>query len=156
MDVKIITTPTIMVAALEHRGPPAGLSDSVQRFIEWRKSTSLSPVLTSQTFGIAYDDPETVEPEAFRFDICGSITANVVPANSQGVIRKEIPGGRCAVVRHLGSTDRIGESVYSLFRHWLPGSGEELRGFPVYFEYLNVSAQVPEADKETDVYLPLK
>jgi len=156
MDVKIITTPTIKVAVLEHRASPAHLTDSILRFIEWRKSTTLSPVLTSQTFGIAYDDPETTEPDAFRFDICGSITADEVPANPQGVIQKEIPGGRCAVVRHLGSTDRIGESVYYLFRNWLPGSGEELRNFPVYFEYLNVSAEVPEADKETDVYLPLK
>jgi len=60
------------------------------------------------------------------------------------------------VVRHLGSRDRIGESVYYLFRQWLPGSGEELRGFPVYFQYLDIGAELPEADLQTDVFLPLK
>ncbi|HVI52215.1 MAG TPA: AraC family transcriptional regulator [Candidatus Sulfotelmatobacter sp.] len=155
MDVRIITTPTFKVAVLEHRASPARLTDSVLRFIEWRKNSGLSPVLASKTFGVAYDDPEACEPEAFRFDICGTVAA-VVPPNPQGVITKEIPGGRCAVVRHLGSTDRIGESVHYLFRHWLPNSGEALRGFPVYFQYLNVGADVPEAEKETDVFLPLK
>src|SRR5262249_35976784 len=70
MDVKIVNFEETMVAALEHRGAPERVNDSARLFIEWRKESKLSPVKTSKTFGIAYDDPDRTEPAAFRFDIC--------------------------------------------------------------------------------------
>ena len=155
MDVKIADFEETKVAALEHRGPPGLVDDSARTFVAWRKESKLSPVKTSKTFGIAYDDPDTAPPETFRFDICGSVTAGV-PANPQGVVNKVIPGGRCAVLRHLGSHDRIGESVYYLYREWLPGSGEELRDFPLFFHYLNLKPETPDHELVTDIHLPLK
>ncbi len=155
MEVKIVDFKKIAVAALEHRGAPELVNDSARIFIEWRKESRLSPVKTSKTFGIAYDDPDTTEPEKFRFDICGSVTA-AVPVNPQGVVNKFIPGGRCAVVRHLGSHDKIGESAYYLYREWLPESGEELRDCPLFFHYLNLMPETPEHHLVTDIYLPLK
>ena len=155
MQVKIVTVEPVTIAVLEHRGDPALLNDSVQRFIAWRKDTGLSPIVTSRTYGIAYDDPTTTVPKDFRYDICGAVSA-AVPPNRQGVITKTIPGGRCAVVRHKGSPDHISGSVYHLYRNWLPRSGEELRDFPVYFEYLNLKVDTPEHELLTDVHLPLK
>ncbi len=155
MEVKISNFKQTKVAVLEHRGAPALVNDSVKIFIAWRKNSGLSPVQTSQSFGIVYDNPDTVEPEKFRFDICGSVTADV-PANAQGIVNKIIPEGRCAVVRHLGSHDRLGENIYTLYRDWLPGSGEELRDFPLFFHYLNLIPDTPEHELVTDIYLPLK
>lgn len=155
MDVRIVSEAPSLVATLEHHGSPALINDSVRRFIAWRQSSGLSPVDSSKTYGIAYDNPDTTAPEDFRFDICGSV-AEPVPGNPNGVITKEIPGGRCAVVRHAGSHDRVGKSVYYLYQQWLPESGEELRDFPVYFHYLNVKFDTPEHELLTDVYLPLK
>lgn len=155
MQVRIVTVEPITVAVLEHRGDPALLNDSVQRFIAWRKEAELSPVAQSRTYGIAYDDPTTATPKDFRYDICGAVSA-AVPPNRHGVITKTIPGGRCAVVRHKGSPDHISGSVYHLYRNWLPRSGEELRDFPVYFEYLNLKIDTPEHELLTDVHLPLK
>ena len=155
MEVNIINFNETRVALLEHRGAPALINESAMKFIEWRKQTGLSPVKTSKTFGIAYDDPEQTEPEAFRFDICGSVSSEIAE-NPQGVKNGVIPAGRCAVVRHLGSHDRIGESAYYLYREWLPGSDEELRDFPLFFHYLNLLPETAEADLVTDIYLPLK
>ncbi len=155
MHVRIIAIEPITVAVLEHLGDPATINDSVQRFIAWRRESGLSPVASSQTYGIAYDDPANTPAHEFRFDICGSVTA-AVPANSHGIVTKVIPGGRCAVVRHLGSPDDISGSVYHLYRNWLPQSGEELRDFPVFFHYINLRADTPEHLLLTDVHLPLK
>lgn len=155
MNVNIVTVAPTPVAALEHKGPPALVNDSARLFIEWRQESGLSPLPGRQTYGIAYDNPDTTAPEDFRFDICGSVDGDV-PPNRQGVVAKTIPGGRCAVLRHVGDHDRLGESVYYLYRDWLPGSGEELRDFPVYFHYLNLRTQVAEHELLTDVYLPLK
>ena len=104
--------------------------------------------------GVAHDNPDTIEPERFRFDICGEVTA-AIPDNPQGVVNKIIPGGCCAVVRHFGAHDRIGEGAYYLYRDWLPNSGEELRDFPLFFHYLNLLPETPEHELVTDIYLPL-
>lgn len=125
------------------------------KFIEWRKQSGLSPVKLSKTFGIAYDDPKQTAPEKYRFDICGSVTSEI-PENPQGVKNGVIPGGRCAVVRHLGSHDRLDESAYYLYRQWLPESGEELRDSPIFFHNLNLMPDTVENDLITDIYLPLR
>ena len=155
MQVRIVDVESVTVAVLEHRGDPGLVNDSVQRFIAWRKESGLSPVTSSQTYGIAYDDPAATPAKDFRFDICGSVTTPV-PINHHGIVTKTIPAGRCAVVRHQGSPDHIAGSVYHLYRNWLPHSGEELRDFPVYFHYLNLRTNTPEHELLTDVHLPLK
>ena len=155
MEVNIVNFSETPVALLQHRAAPALLNESVMKFITWRKESGLSPVNTSKTFGIAYDDPAQTEPEAFRFDICGSVCGEI-PVNPQGVENSIIPGGRCARLRHLGSHDRIDEGAYYLYREWLPESGEELRDFPLFFHYLNLIPETAEADLVTDIYLPLK
>lgn len=155
MDINIVNFNGTKVAVLEHRGDPELIYDSVGIFIDWRKESKLSPVTSSNTYGVPYDDPNLVEPEKFRFDICGSVDADV-PDNPYGVVTKSIPGGRCAVLRHLGSRDNIADSVYYLYGEWLPTSGEELRDFPCYFHYLNLIPETPEPELITDIYLPLK
>lgn len=154
MQVNIVEFSETLVAALEHRGSPSLVMDTVKNFIAWRKQSGLSPIANSRTFGIAYDDPAVTAPDAFRFDVCGEVE-QAVPANPQGVVNKRIAGGRYAVVRHIGSTDRIGDSVYYLFRDWLPDSGEELRDFPLFFHYIKRVPETPEHEQVTDVYLPL-
>ncbi|EKF75985.1 AraC family transcriptional regulator [Alcanivorax hongdengensis A-11-3] len=155
MDVKIIEFPETRVAVLEHQGPPETVNDTARRFIQWRKETGLSPVSTSLSLGLAYDDPATAEPASFRFDLCGSVKSPV-PANRQGVINKVIPAGRCAVVRHYGSHDCIGDGAYFLYRQWLPQSGEELRDFPLFFQYHNLMPETAEHELITDIHLPLQ
>ncbi len=155
MNVKIVDFPETLLAVLEHHGDPGLLNESIKTFIAWRKSTGLSPVASKRTFGIAYHDPATTNPEAFQFDICGEVDAPV-PENAYGVITKRIPAGRCACVRHYGSNDRIAESIYPLYREWLPESGEELRDFPLFFQYLTVGPDKPEHEHVADIFLPLK
>ena len=155
MGVNIVEFEHTLVAVLEHRGASERVNDTARKFIEWRKHSGLSPVDCSRTFGIAYDDPEVAEPEDFRFDICGSVTEPIAE-NPYGIVNKMIPAGRCAVVRHYGSTDRISDSAYYLYREWLPQSGEELRDFPLFFHYLKLMPDTPEHELITDIYLPLK
>jgi AraC family transcriptional regulator len=154
MDVRIVDFPETRVALLAYRGAREGLDAAVARFIAWRKATGLSPVRTSGTFGIDHNGPET-PPEAYRFDVCGTVEQSV-PPNPQGVENGLIPGGRCAVLRHLGSHEGLGPSVRRLVTDWLPASGESRRDAPVFFHYLDAGTDKPEDAQETDVYLPLR
>ena len=78
-----------------------------------------------------------------------------VPPNPQGVVNKAIPGGRCAVVRHVGPRDNVSAATW-LYETWLPRSGEALRDFPIFFHYVNVGPTVQPHEMITDVYLPLR
>ena len=71
------------------------------------------------------------------------------------MVSKIIPGGRCALARHLGSREHVTAAEY-LYRVWLPASGEALRDFPIFFHYVNVGPDVQEHEMITDVYLPLR
>jgi AraC family transcriptional regulator len=155
MKPSIVDFPETRVAVLEHRGPQEARMASVTRFIAWRRSSKDSPVATHRTFGIAYDDPATTEPERFRFDICGELTGPLSP-NTAGIIEKVIPAGRCAVARHIGSTDALGPCVRALYAEWLPQSGEQLRDFPLFFHYIARMPAVPEHEQVTDIYVPLR
>lgn len=159
MDVKIITVEPMKVAVLEHLGDPMHVNNTVAAFIEWRQASGLSDCSTQGTYGVPWNDPLTTPGPEFRFDVCGELNpkaTGLVPENPQGVISKTIPGGRCAVVRHVGAYERISDSVYYLYCQWLPNSGEELRDFPVYFRYLELDKDHPEHAQQTDILLPLK
>lgn len=154
MQVQIIDFSETRVAALEHCGPPGLVNESVRKFVEWRKQSGQSPVAASRTFGIPRNNPDTTPAEEFRFDICGEINEPVAP-NAHGIREIVIPGGRCAVVRHVGSPDHIGETIYPIYRDWLPASAEELRDHPLFFHYLSVFPETPLDQWQTDIYIPL-
>lgn len=155
LNIEIINFEKQPVALLEHRGSPAKLNHSVAKFIEWRKSTTYSPVQTARTFGIAYHDPKTVSPDEFKFDICGSVDSSI-DENPQGVTNSCIPAGRCAMVIHKGSHDQMEETIYYLYQEWLSSTGEKLRDFPCFFEYKNFFPEVAESGLITHIYLPIE
>lgn len=152
-DVRIVDFPATRVAAIEHRGDPRRIGDTIRAFIAWRKQHRLPPSV-SATYNIAYDDPETTPPEAYRMDICAATEIDIAE-NQAGIAAKQIPGGRCAVLRHIGSDDTLHAAVQYLYAQWLPDSGEDLRDFPLYFQRVRFFPDVPEHEAVTDIFLPL-
>ena len=156
MQVDIVDFPVTRIAALEFRGPVRELPHAVQSFITWRYASGVSPADRCKSFGVAHNNPDT-EPADFRFDVCGELLDDEqVAPNPQGVIEKSIPGGRCARVRHLGPRDRLGETIYPLYRDWLPASGETPRDYPLFFHYVTTKLGPDPEHDITDVYLPLQ
>jgi AraC family transcriptional regulator len=152
--VRVTTFEETRVGVLEHRGDHGRIGDTIRRFIEWRRQNGLTPS-TSATFNLLYGDPDTTPPDEFRLDLCAAVKGDVAE-NPYGVVGRTIPGGRCAVVRHIGSTDTLGETLKSLYSEWLPGSGEEPRDFPLFVQRIRFFPDVPEHEAITDVFLPLK
>lgn len=155
MQVEIVEFPPTRVAILRHAGPPERLPETLARFIAWRRHTGLSPVTHSDTFGIAPLDPATTPPEAFRFDLCGSVTAPIPEDNAYGVVNGWMPAGRCARLRHVGAHDQVGVTVQALLGDWLPASGEARRDAPLFVHYLDAGRDVPAHARVTEIYLPL-
>ena len=153
MDVEIINFPTTKIAVVEHHGSPTLEIESIKKLIEWRKESKLPPSDINRSYGIHFNDPNTVHPSDYRVDLCVSV-AHDVAENSYGVVAKTIPALRCAKVRHIGSRENM-TTARDLYKEWLPKSGEALTNFPIFFHYVNVGPQIKESDMITDVYLPI-
>jgi AraC family transcriptional regulator len=152
--VRIVDFQPTRVAMLEHRGSALALGDSIRKFIAWRRAHGLHPAKHA-TFNIAHNDPDETPPEEFRFDLCVAFDRPVT-ANDDGVRESVIAGGRCAMIRHMGSDDQLGRSIYRLYAEWLPTSGEETRDFPLFMQRVKFFPEVPDAEAVTDIYLPLR
>ena len=120
-----------------------------------KRSRARLPPRVSATFNVVYHHPAGVDEGDCHYELCAA-TDRGVAANSFGVVEKVIPGGRCAVLRHTGSEDRLGEGVSYVYSQWLPQSGEDLRDFPLFFRRVRFFPDVPEHEAETDIFLPLK
>jgi hypothetical protein len=99
--------------------------------------------------------PELVEPAGYRFDICGELR-RPLRANDVGIVEKVIPGDRCAVARHIGSMDAIGDTVRTPHATWLLQGGGQLRDSPFFFHCVQRVPSVAEHEQVTDMYLPLR
>jgi AraC family transcriptional regulator len=153
-DVTIRDEAPTSVAIMEHRGDPATIGATIQRFIAWRKATGLSPRV-SPTFNVFHSDPRTTPPAEYRMDLCVG-TDRPIEANGERIEAGTIPGGRCAVLRVVGNTDNLEPAALYLYRDWLPVSGEEARDFPLYCQRIAFFPEVPEHEAVAELFLPLK
>jgi AraC family transcriptional regulator len=132
--VTIVDVPDIAVALLEHHGHPDSLDESIQDFIAWRKESGLTPDV-SATYNIFYNDPDM--------------------ESDDGIVPSVIPGGRCAVLRVIGSGDNLADAADYLYDVWLFENDVELRDFPMYCQRVKFGEEVREQDTVTDLFLPV-
>jgi AraC family transcriptional regulator len=154
-QVRIVDFPQTRVGALAHRGDAQSIAASVERFIAWRKQNHLPP-WQSATFNICYDTGRDASdtPGEVHLDICAA-TEGEIAANPFGVAAKIIPGGRCAVLRYVGSDAGLAGAATFLYKEWLPQSGESLRDFPLFLQRVRFFPEVPEDETVFDIFLPL-
>jgi AraC family transcriptional regulator len=153
-QLTIRDVPPTPVAVMAHRGHPSSIGATIQRFIAWRKAAGLRPD-RSATFNIFHSDPRTTPPGEYRLDLCAATDRKVEP-NGAGVEAGLIPGGRCAVLRVMGSSDDLEGAALFLYRDWLPESGEDARDFPLDCQRVSFFPDVPEHEAVTDLFLPLR
>jgi AraC family transcriptional regulator len=155
MNITIKNIEARRLVAIEHRGDPKLLGDSVNKLMSWAKAQAINlKPKAGEAFGFAYDDPKQTSAADFRFDL--AITIPEQFALKGEVIEKRLPAGRYAVAMHKGSRDNIGDTVYALYRDWLPNSGEELADLPCIFCYYNFDHEVAETESLTECWLLLK
>ena len=153
MKVDIRKIDKIRLVVIEHRGDPKRMADSITKLLAWTKARSIE-LKPGAAFAIAYDDPKTTPADKFRIDFGIKIPENL---QIQGdIIEKYLPSGRYAVTMHKGTRDNIGNTVYSLYRDWLPQTNEELGDLPCIFCYHNFEHEVAETEQLTECWLLLK
>ena len=154
-DVTIRVVSPTPVAIMEHRGDPATLGATIQRFIAWRRAAGLHP-RNSPTFNVWRSERRPASPADYSMDLCAE-TDQPVEANDALMKAGVIPGGRCAVLRYPGNTNNLELDAHHLYREWLPASGEEVRDFPAYSQRrLAFMPEAPGHEVILELFLPLK
>lgn len=155
MNVVIKKMKERRLAVIEHRGDPKKVGESVHKLINWaRDQAMILKPKPGESFGFAYDDPKTASASEFRFDL--GLTVPEQLKLEGAVIEKRLPAGRYAVALHQGAREDIGDTVYGLYRDWLPKSNEELGDLPCIFCYYNFDHEVAETELLTECWLLLK
>jgi AraC family transcriptional regulator len=146
-------TPVIRVATLAHRGEYQEISTTFGRLVTMAAAHGMVGPET-RTFGIYYDDPSATPVEALRSDACITVPDDWTPSGE--LQRREIRGGRYAVVLHVGPYAELGRAYDWLYGTWLAQSGEEAADAPCVEAYLNDARLVPPSELRTEIWLPLR
>ncbi len=141
------------VAALQHDGDYMNIGNTFERLMIWAAGQGLLTG-TTRSFGLYYDDPAAMEKSKLRSDACIAIPNDFTPLLPYRVLHT--PGGRCAVLVHVGPYSDLEKSYQWLYGVWLPSSGEEPGDAPPMEEYLNDPRQVSPPELRTAICLPLK
>lgn len=152
--VDVVDCPTLRLAAIEHHGAPERIEDTLRAFIDWRRQAGPHPRVSS-TYTLVLDEPHTASPTPPRFAVAAVVGHREVPENNFGVAVRILPGGRCAVVRHVGPDRALHDAVIGLATRWLAASGESRRSAPVHLNRVRLMPDVPEHHAVTDIHLPL-
>lgn len=154
-DVFIRDLPALRLAALRHTGPYMEIGTAFERLSAWAAGRGLlGPA--ARSFGVYYDDPESVPAHALRSDAALLLDRNVEgDVEGNGVRMIELAGGRHAVIVHKGPYAELESAYRWLYREWLPTSGETPADRPCHEEYLNDPRALPPEEWLTEIRLPL-
>jgi AraC family transcriptional regulator len=152
--VSLVDLASIELAVVEHNGPTSNLNGSMQIFNGWRRAMH-RPLDTSRTFELVYQDVKHVPASEYRLDIGAEINRPLT-AQDVGIVSKQVPKGRYALLAHVGDEISLGQAINYLYGQWLVKSGEPLADVPLVLERVTQFPDVAQHKAITHIYLALK
>jgi AraC family transcriptional regulator len=150
--VEVRETPAVRVAAIAHEGDFSGIGVAFDRLLVTGVARGLVGPST-RYFGLFYQDPACTPVAALRSDVCLDVPRSFA---AEGDLRTfDIPGGRHAVITHVGPYAELHRAYTWLYGDWLLESGEEPANSPCVEEYLNDPRTTPATELKTEIALPL-
>ena len=152
-QINVVSLHELKVCAFRHTGHPARLNGSIQRFIGWRREHKLPPD-QYRTFNFLHNDPTTVAPAAFCFDLaCERPAKQVVLADDMRF--DTIPAGRYASLKITGGEKVLEAAVNFITTDFIARHNEQAGDFPVIVERLSFYPEVPYHQAQSHILLLL-
>jgi AraC family transcriptional regulator len=132
MDVKVIERVPTRIVYLRYVGP---YGRPLARFwqthvIPWMNARGL---WGRAMIAISHDNPHVTAPEKCRCDVGVAIDDDFVATGDEHITI--VPGGRYATAHFFGTPDEISATWQGILRDWLPQSGMQLDGRPMFEHY---------------------
>jgi len=118
--------------------------------LQFLEKKGVMPEQINAFFSMGLDDPHTVDRSKCRFDVCVSLNVNIAPEGEVG--QKVLPGGRYAVFIHKGPYS----SIEAAFEEILLTSTDLLADSCPFCEFLDIDDSIPDSERITKLYIPLK
>jgi AraC family transcriptional regulator len=142
MKVEIVERKPTTIVCLRRVG---AYGEPISEF--WQQTVypwmAASGLLQQPRYGVSYDDPNFVDPAQCRYD-AGVEAPSTLTAlgNAQKIT---IPGGKYAAFSFKGTAKQIEEAWTAMLRDWLPASGLQLDGRPMFEYYPQGSSFDPKS-----------
>jgi len=149
--VEIMNLESIDVAAYSHEGDYMEIGAIFEKLFMYGVSQGLATEIT-RSFGLYYDDPESVDQAELRSKACATIPEGAVLTGDDAPEKLTIPAGRYATLLFKGSYAELEKPYNWLFGEWLPKSGYEAADFPPMEEYLNDPKTTPPSELLTRIH----
>jgi AraC family transcriptional regulator len=132
MKVEIVDRKPTTIVCLRRVGP---YGEPISAF--WQQTVypwmAASGLLGQPRYGVSHDDPNVVAPGQCRYDAgCEAPPTLTALGNAQ---KTTIPGGKYAALNFKGTVGEIGDAWTAMLRDWLPASGLQLDGRPMFEHY---------------------
>lgn len=118
----------------------------------WVNSRQIQPIDWICAY---YDNPDEVPAEKLRADVVISVPDDfVIPENSEGVMRTELPGGLNAVARARVYNEEFEQAWDAFFDELLTDKQYQIAMRPCFELYLNCAQD--DGYWEIDMYIPVE
>lgn len=149
--VEIMNLEAMDVAGYSHQGDYMEIGAVFEKLFVYGVSQNLATENT-RSFGLYYDDPQSVDQSALRSKACATIPEGTVLSGDDAPEKITIPAGRYATLLFKGSYAELEKPYNWLFGDWLPSSGLEVADFPPMEEYLNDPKETPPSELLTRIH----
>ena len=153
MDVEIKDMPVLRVATVSHTGPYNLISDAFGRLGQIASRSNLFGPETAM-IAIYHDDPETTPAGELQSE--AGLVVSPRAALPPELNERTLPAGRYACTTHIGPYEQLGDVWSRFLGEWLPRSGYRVADGVSYERYHNTPADVPKAELETELYIPIQ
>jgi AraC family transcriptional regulator len=140
MFVELIDRKPTAIAYLRYVGPyGAPVAHFWQKAVyPWMVTCGL---LHQERYGISHDDPTITAPEQCRYDAGCEVPQGLTTLGN--ALKTTVPGGKYAALSFKGTVADIEAAWTAMLRDWLPSSGLQLDGRPMFEYYPEGSSYDP-------------
>ena len=151
MSVEIKEIDPIPVVGMKHKGPYDGIGDTFGKIFQ-KAGAAGWPM--QGCLGVYFDDPMEVPEDQLRSAACIITPEGFEPAD-ESVEAFSVDGGRYAVMRHVGTYEKLPDAWMKFYGEELPKLGMDDAG-PPFELYVNDPNTTPVEELITDLHIPVQ
>ena len=152
-EVEIKEVPAMTVMSLPFSGPYDQTQDKLATLMSWL--LRVGHPYSDTPFGLYYDDPSKVAPDALRAEVCLPIEEECQPEDE--IQKKNLPAVTVAAAVHQGPPSGIAQ-VYKEVFGWIAENGYRyVEGGPTREVFLRVYGEADDPEQFlTEVQVPVE
>jgi AraC family transcriptional regulator len=123
-----------------------------ERFLH--RARLVSNHLSTASYGIVYERPESQRSHPDELQYIAGVAVSSTAEVPAGMVAYSVPAGTFAVFTHRGPIHRIGETMHTIYRVWLPQSAYR-HAHTADVEVYDQRFHADSADSEMEYWVPV-